>query len=539
MKKLFLITALLFSINTFSQQNAAFWSNSGNNVATNDFLGSVNNTALVFKANNQTWMRILPTGVIQINSIANLGTGLVTFDNDGNIVPLPYINDNTKVLYSDGTWGTINFSNSGWTNGYDIVYNGTGNVGIGTFTPQYKLDVWGNLRVTGTVFASGVVITDEVKADTGRIGVIADDVTLIGNVGIGGGVLPNIKLNVVGDIQTSGKILVSRFLPLVGDSAIHFGDSSISLYPNYNQISWSFQTFNNVTRRGLLISSGAVGSSLMLGSRSVGIGINIGTDVTAQNSIVIGNGASSTLQLINKAPNSLIVGFGSILPTLFVGPSSAYNTTGKVGIGTDSPIEKFQVNNGNILIRGTNNWLSTSDNAFVYLGDQNNYVKATFSAGLTFGVWDGNVSSVEALYIAPGGNVGIGTLNPTYKLSVNGNIRAKSIKVETGWSDFVFYSDYYLMSLDSVEKFIETFGHLPNVPSAADVEKNGLDLGSSNAILLMKTEELYLYTFKLNKKIDVVIEDNKTLKQQNKLLAEQNELQKKEIELLKLQLKQQ
>jgi len=68
------------------------------------------------------------------------------------------------------------------------------------------------------------------------------------------------------------------------------------------------------------------------------------------------------------------------------------------------------------------------------------------------------------------GNVGIGTSNPTYKLSVNGNIRAKEIKVESGWSDYVFYDDYKLPSLEEEESFIEMNGHLIGFESEEDME---------------------------------------------------------------------
>lgn len=427
-----------------------------------------------------------------MNSIANLGTGLVTFDNDGNIVALPYDNDPTKVLYSNGTWGTINFSNSGWTNGYDIVYNGTGNVGIGTFTPQYKLDVWGNMRVTGTVFASGVVISDEVNADTGRIPVIVGNTSLTGDVGIGGGVLPNIKLNVVGDVRTSGKIQVSRIIPLPGDSLIRFGDSTFVIHPTLGQI----YNDNSIGVKGVTIGRG---NTLATGANSCAIGFRI--RVGGTNGVYIGSGTPTGLTFFNFS-NSFGVGFNSDIPTFFVGTSNGLNTTGNVGIATTNPTEKLQVNSGNILIKGTNNFTNAGDASFLYLGDNSNYIKSTFSGDISIGIFGAG----DVIKVQQNGNVGIGTLNPVngFKLAVNGKIRAKEIIVETSWSDFVFYPGYFLMPLDSVQKFIDVNGHLPNVPPAKQVEENGLSLGESNAILLMKIEELTLYLLQQQKEINLL-----------------------------------
>lgn len=92
-------------------------------------------------------------------------------------------------------------------------------------------------------------------------------------------------------------------------------------------------------------------------------------------------------------------------------------------------------------------------------------------------------------------SIGIGTSNPgSYKLAVNGNIRAKEIKVETGWADYVFKKDYDLPTLEEVEKHIQEKGHLINIPSAKEVEENGIHLGEMNKLLLEKIEELTLYT---------------------------------------------
>ena len=60
----------------------------------------------------------------------------------------------------------------------------------------------------------------------------------------------------------------------------------------------------------------------------------------ASQTIVIGSGASVSDTLINDITNSLMVGFNSDIPTLFVGPSSGVGTTGNVGIGTTDPAAK-------------------------------------------------------------------------------------------------------------------------------------------------------------------------------------------------------
>jgi len=100
-----------------------------------------------------------------------------------------------------------------------------------------------------------------------------------------------------------------------------------------------------------------------------------------------------------------------------------------------------------------------------------------------------------AFYInSDSGNIGIGTVTPNVKLAVNGNIRAKEIKVETAnWPDYVFAKDYSLPSLAETEKHIKEKGHLSGIPSAKDVKENGINLGEMNAKLLKKIEELTLY----------------------------------------------
>lgn len=100
----------------------------------------------------------------------------------------------------------------------------------------------------------------------------------------------------------------------------------------------------------------------------------------------------------------------------------------------------------------------------------------------------------------------IGTINYTdgaelYKLSVKGKVRAEEVKVYTTWADYVFNKNYNLKPLNEVESFIDSNGHLPNVPSGNEIEKDGLKLGEMAKIQQEKIEELTLYLIQQNKEI--------------------------------------
>ena len=105
-----------------------------------------------------------------------------------------------------------------------------------------------------------------------------------------------------------------------------------------------------------------------------------------------------------------------------------------------------------------------------------------------------------------GGNVGIGTISindPNYKLFVETGIRTRKVKVDqVSWADYVFEPTYKLPTLKEVEDYIKKNKHLPDVPSAQEVEKNGIDLGDNQTILLKKIEELTLYVIEQNKKLE-------------------------------------
>ena len=108
------------------------------------------------------------------------------------------------------------------------------------------------------------------------------------------------------------------------------------------------------------------------------------------------------------------------------------------------------------------------------------------------GVWDAQ------------GKVGIGTTAPDEKLTVKGKIHAQEVKVDMAGPlvpDYVFAPDYDLIPLSEVAQYIKENRHLPEIPSAKDIEANGLHLAEMNMKLLKKIEELTLYMIELDKKV--------------------------------------
>lgn len=94
------------------------------------------------------------------------------------------------------------------------------------------------------------------------------------------------------------------------------------------------------------------------------------------------------------------------------------------------------------------------------------------------------------------------TLDQTGNLEVGGLVKAGEVSVQNftvGWPDYVFENKYQLTSLDALEQFIAERGHLPEIPTAKEVEDQGINIGDMNARLLKKVEELTLYVIELNK----------------------------------------
>lgn len=231
----------------------------------------------------------------------------------------------------------------------------------------------------------------------------------------------------------------------------------------------------------------------------------------ATNAIVIGGGTdnSDSKALINPLPGTLMVGFNSQKPTLFVSSSNGGISTGKIGVGNvTNPKAKIHLLSDNNedagLILETSN--KNTKKAYLQLYDLNHKIEVS-NRGMSI-VSDNDNMSIDANSIRMNGRVGINIDNTfsgnyDYALAVNGGLLTSEvfIKEVDEWHDDVFKPDYQLMSLDELELYVEQNNHLPELPSETDVISEGYALGEMDGLLLKKIEELTLYIFDLQKQL--------------------------------------
>jgi hypothetical protein len=178
-------------------------------------------------------------------------------------------------------------------------------------------------------------------------------------------------------------------------------------------------------------------------------------------------------------------------------------SNGDVGIGITNPTEKLSVNGAIRIVGGQ---------PIYFLADHNdpNYLiqSGAWNDGMKYKHWTSHqffTDGKERFRISWNGNIGIGVVNPTAKLEVNGTIKAKQVTVtQTGWADYVFDKNYTLMPVDSLSTYIKTHKHLPEIPTTKDVQDNGVDVGNNQALLLKKIEELTLYIIEQHKEIEAL-----------------------------------
>jgi len=408
---------------------------------------------------------------------------------------------------------------------------GGGSVGIGTTSPLRALHIYAGNGYAEELWEAGAVSSSSVgriwrwgtdpsgnfasTALNGNLsnGLVVMSLTSSGNVGIG--TAPGAKLDVAGTIRTlSGGLQV-------------WGSGQLQVQFN-NQGDPADQHFTELIEQG---------------GQFIGRFVNDAYGSADNWLTVKRNSGSYSVNSVNFPAGNVGIGTSGFLPAARLHLHSDYNnsTTGlmidasdtsdperynlrlfpyvvgaaKVGYmfqtksatgGTSIPMA-FD-NAGNVGVRSTTPSAPLSvrvidqDDLAVY-GPFNNCVALqTLLDGQPLSSYGSYGGSENRLILQPlAGNVGIGTTNPTQKLSVAGTIRAYAVVVDTGWSDYVFDKDYRLAPLSEVEAHIKAERHLPGIPSAAEVAEHGVSVGDMQSKLLAKVEELTLHLIAQEKEI--------------------------------------
>lgn len=257
-------------------------------------------------------------------------------------------------------------------------------------------------------------------------------------------------------------------------------------------------------------SSGQTSFALGYGSNSVGLcsmALGMYTQSQSAYGITIGQGYSYTKPL-NNTTAGIMLGSGSNLPTLFITNQNIENRTGKIGIGdmTD-PQAKLHImgdamEDVGIILESKQ---PEHRSAFIQLKDENHKISVGTNGAMsiTAGV---KPLSLEGSRVTLTGKVGVNTNNTVngYAFAVDGGIITDEVLIldVEDWPDYVFGQDHDLMSLGELKAFINKHSHLPEIPSAQEVEENGVNVVEMQKLLLKKIEELTLYTVEQQRLIE-------------------------------------
>jgi len=244
----------------------------------------------------------------------------------------------------------------------------------------------------------------------------------------------------------------------------------------------------------------------------------------------------------NNIKKQILTAFLTVaISSVAMAQTNTFPATGNVGIGTTTPQSKLEINGG-LSVSGINaiNGINGFGNVIQINSPGSGAI--LFNPGLEtqqmFGFhingnmyWGGKSS--YSMILSNAGDLNViksvtigGSLKPGSRLSVKGKIAAQEVEVTTtNWPDYVFEDDYRLQPLSEVEQFVKVHKHLPEIPSAKQVEQDGVSLGEMNKLLLKKVEELTLHLIEKGKELKIEKELNRAQGERlQKVESEQKEL---------------
>jgi hypothetical protein len=345
---------------------------------------------------------------------------------------------------------------------------------------------WKNSYVDGrsylkTAFTYFDDSTSQFRVNNGGDRFVIDDA---GRIGIGT-LSPVRKL----DIQTTGLTTVMKVeKPWTGTGSTNFNLVEISNAYNFGYGTGLYSSGGQIGVKGYAPNGGVTGYGVY-GQAYGAAGNSYGVYGTASTTAATAFGVYGTA----SGPNAWAGYF-----------SGKGYFTGNVGVGTTIPSVKLHVNGGTDAEPGSGGYFVTGSVSSTNIAMDNNEIMAR-NNGAVSTLYFNNDGGDLAMCVASG-NVMIGTTTPAtgYILSVDGKGMFEEVKVQlsSNWPDYVFDKNYKLPSLYALESSIKAKKHLPGIPSAAEVKKEGILVGDMQTKMMEKIEELTLYIISLQKQID-------------------------------------